>query len=225
MPLCLRWRSSPFWCCFDGFVFGVCASLSLPCPVRPVGSRDRACLPHDVVVVARPHVVLGFEFWRPGDLFWSPVRSALRQVRSSRSSSESFEVVHAGFLPPTAGRSLIGSTSACSGPLLRVAALLSGLRAGDGGLPLLRIGHARVWVVACPPLLRERRAAATLVPLIPCASAGISFRSILAYSSLYLAWWIRRACAGLLLSCPLGACRRPLQLFTGRFLLATVVSS
>ena len=160
-----------------------------------------------------------------GDLLWSPVRSALRQVRYSRSSSESFEVVQAGFLPPTAGRSLIGGTSACSGPLLRVAALLSGLRAGDCGLPLLQIGHARVWVVACPPLLRERRAAATLVPLMPCASAGISFRLVLASSKLSLAWWIRRACAGLLLPHPFGACWRPLRLFTGRFLLATVVSS
>ena len=149
MTFCFRWRSSPFWCCFDGFVSGVCSSLSLPCPVRPAGGRDRACLPLDVVIVARPHVVLDFEFWRRGDLFWSPVRSALRQGRPSRSSSESFEVVQAGFLPPTAGRSLIGGTSACSGPLLRVTALLSGLRAGDCGLPLLRsIGHTRVWVVA-----------------------------------------------------------------------------
>ena len=183
MPFCFRCGSSPFWCCFDGFVgfvSGVCASLSLPCPVRPGGGLDRACLPLDVIVVARPHVVSDFEFWRPGDLFWSPVRSAFRRVRSSRSSPESFEVVQAGFLPPTAGRSLIGGTSACSGPLLRVAAILSGLRAGDCGLPLLWIGHARVWVVARSPLLRERRAAAPLVPLMPCASAGISFRSILA---------------------------------------------
>ena len=65
MPFCFRWRSSPFWCCFDGFVSGVCASLPLPCPVCPAGGRDRACLPLDVVVVARPHVVPGFEFWRP----------------------------------------------------------------------------------------------------------------------------------------------------------------
>ena len=97
-----------------------------------------------VVIVARPHVVLGVEFWRPGDLSWSSVRSALRQVRSSRSSSESFEVVHAVFLPPTAGRSLIGGTSMCSGPLLRVTALFSGLRSGDCGLPLLWMGHARI---------------------------------------------------------------------------------
>ena len=215
MPFCFRWRSSSFWCCFDGFVSGVCDSLSLPCPVRPAGGRNRACLPLVVVVVARPQVVLDFEFWRPGDLFWSPVRSALRQVKSSRSSSESFEVVHAGFLTPTAGRSLIGGTSACSGLLLRVAAILSGLRAGDCGLPLLRISHAQVWVVVCPPLLRERRAAATLVPLMLCALARISFWSILASSRLSLAWWIRRACAGLLLPRPLGACRRPLRLFTG----------
>ena len=45
MPFCFGWRSSPFWCCFDGFVSGVCASLSLPCPVRPAGGHDRACLP------------------------------------------------------------------------------------------------------------------------------------------------------------------------------------
>ena len=49
--------------------------------------------------------------------------------------SESFEVVRAGFLPPTAGHSLIGGTSACSGPLLRVTALLSGLWAGDCSFP------------------------------------------------------------------------------------------
>ena len=225
MPFCFGWRNSPFWCCFDGFVSGVCASLSLPCPVRPAGGRDRPCLPLDGR--RRCSSAWGAECrvlaaWEPS---WSPVCSALWLVRSSRSSSESFEVVQAGFLPPTAGRSLIGGTSACSGPLLRVPALLSGLRDGDCGLPLLRMGHARIWVVACPPLLQERRAAATLVPLMPCASAGISFRSILASSRLSLAWWIRRACAGLLLPRPLGACRRPLRFFTGRFLLVTVVSS
>ena len=200
-----------------------------PCRFRAQFARPAVAIGHayrsKVIVVARPHVVAGVEFGRPGDLSGSPVRSALLHVRSSRSSSESFEVVQARFLPPTAGRSLIGGTSACSGPLLRVTTLLSGLRAGDCGLPLLQMGHTRVWVVACPPLLREWRAAATLVPLMPCALAGISFRSILASFSLSLAWWIRRACAGLLLPRLLGACRRPLRFFTGRFLLATVVSS
>ena len=107
-------------------------------------------------------------------------------------------------------------------PALAGDRFLSGLRAGDCGLPLLRMGHAQVWVVACLPLLQEWRAAATLVPLMPCASSGISFQSILASSRLSFAWWIQRACAGLLLPRPLGACRRPLRLFTGRFLLAPV---
>ena len=202
MPFCFGWRSSPF-----GAASTASSMASAPpCRFRARFARlavaiGRAYLSM-VIVVACPHVVPGIEFWRPGDLSWSPVRSALRQVRSSRSSSESFEVVQAGFLPPTAGHSFIGGTSACSGPLLRVTALLPGLRAGDCGLPLLRMGHARVWVVACPPLLQESRAAATLVPLMPCASAGISFQSILASSRLSLAWWIRRACAGLTLASP-----------------------
>ena len=34
-------------------------------------------------------------------------------------------------------------------------------------------------------------------------------------SRLSLVWWIRRDCASLLLPNPLGACRRPLRLFTG----------
>ena len=135
MPFCFGWRSSPFWCCFDGFVSGVCASLSFPYLVCPAGGRDRACLPLDGRRHCSSTCGPGVEFWRPGDLSWSPVRSALLQVRSSRSSSESFEVVRAGFLPPTAGHSLIGGTSACSGPLLRVTALLSGLWAGDCSFP------------------------------------------------------------------------------------------
>ena len=119
-----------------------------PCRFRARFARPAVSIGHAyhsmVVVIARPQVVPDFEFWRPGDLFLSPVRSARRQVRSSCSSWESFEVVQAGFLPPTAGSSFIGGTSACSGPLLRMAAILSGLRAGGCGLPLLWIGHVRV---------------------------------------------------------------------------------
>ena len=227
-------RLCPFALDGEAAPFGAASTASSLASAPPCRFRARFAWPavvigraycSMVVIVARLHVVPGVEFWRPGDLSWSPVRSALQQVRSSCSSSESFEVVKVGFLSPIAGRSLIGGTSACSCPLLRVTALLSGLRAGDCGLPLLRMGHTRVWVVACPPLLRERWAAATLVPLMPCASAGISFRSILASPRLSLAWWIQRACAGLLLLHPLSACRRPLRFFTGRFLLATVVSS
>ena len=90
-----------------------------------------------VVVVARPHVVPGVEFWRPGDRSWSPVRSALRHVRSSRSSSESFEVVQAGFFPPTAGRSLIGGTSACFGLATAVLHCCGWVTLGYGWSPVL----------------------------------------------------------------------------------------
>ena len=225
MPFCFRWRSSPFWCCFDGFVSGVCASLSLLYPVRLASCRDRAYLPLDGRRLCSSACGAGCRVLAT----WGPLL-----VPCSRCSPASeilsfflgiFRGGSAGFLPPTAGRSIIGGTSACSSPLLLVTALLSDLRAGDCGLPLMRVGHAGVWVVVCPPLLWGWRAAATLVPLMPCASAGISFRSLLASSRLSLAWWIRRACAGLLLPRPLGARRRPLRLFTGRFLLATVVPS
>ena len=70
-----------------------------------------------------------------------------------------------------------------SGPLLRVTAF-SGLRTGDCSLPLRRRVHARVWMVACLPLLREWRTATSRVPLMLCASTGIYFRSILASSRL-----------------------------------------
>ena len=73
--------------------------------------------------VARPLLVPWFEFWRPGVLCWSPVRLTLRQLKSSRSSSTCSRWLLSGFLPPTAGRSFIGGTSACSGPLLRVTAI------------------------------------------------------------------------------------------------------
>ena len=91
---------------------------------------------------------------------------------------------------------------------------LSGLRAVDCGHPLLRLVHAQVWMVACLPLLREWRAATSHVPLMPCASTGIYFRSILASSRLsFVWWWFRRACACLLLPRPLGVCRSPLLIF------------
>ena len=73
--------------------------------------------------VARPLVVPWFEFWRPGVLYWSPVRLTLWRLKSSRSSSTSSRWLLSGFLPPTAGRSFVGGTLACSGPLLRVTAI------------------------------------------------------------------------------------------------------
>ena len=97
---------------------------------------------------------------------------------------------------------------------------LSGLRAGDCGLPLRRRIHARVWLVACLPLLRSsgRRRLSTLDAL--CIDRN-SFRSILASSRLSFVWDF----SGLLLPRPLGACRGTLRLFTGWFLLTVVVSN
>ena len=200
MHFCFRWRISPFGAASKASS-GVCASFSLPSPVRPAGGRDRVCLPLDLVV--RCSSACGAEFrvlasWGPLLVpcsLYSPATEILSFFLGS------FEVVYEGFLPPTAGRSLIGGTSACSGPFLQVTAtsLAFGLATAVSRLPLLR-----VW-----------RTATTCVPLMPCASTGIYFRSILASSRLSFEWWFWRACAGLLLLRPLGACRSPLRLFTG----------
>ena len=137
-------------------------------PGSPAGGRDRACLPLDLVI--RCSSAGGAEFrvlasWGlllvPGSLY-SPATEILSFFLGS------FEVVDEGFLPPTAGRSFIGGTSACSGPLLRVtapwpsgwrlrsSAAAAGSRAGmDGRLS---------------SLLREWRTATSRVPLMLCAS-------------------------------------------------------
>ena len=138
MTFCFRWRISHFGAA-STTSSSVCASLSLLCPVRrPAVAMGRA-FRSIWSFVARPQVVPSFEFWRPGALCWSPVRSTLRQLKSSRSSSDLSRWIVEGFLPPTAGCSFIGGTSACSGPLLRVTAsyLAFGLatvvfRCGDG---------------------------------------------------------------------------------------------
>ena len=97
---------------------GVCASLSLTCPVRRLAvAMGRACRSIGSFV-ACPLVVPWFEFRRTGVLCWSPVRFTLRELKSSCS-----RWLWSGFLPPTAGRSFIGGTSACSSPLLWVTAI------------------------------------------------------------------------------------------------------
>ena len=122
MPFCFRWRISHFGAASKASS-SVCASLSLPCPVRrPVVAMGRAYRSIKSFV-ARLLVVPSFEFWRPGALCWSPVRFTFPQLKSSRSSSNRSRWLLSGFLPPTAGRSFIGGTSACSGPLLRVTAI------------------------------------------------------------------------------------------------------
>ena len=65
---------------------------------------------------------------------------------------------------------------------------LSDLWAGGCGLTLRRRVHARVWTVACLPLLQEWRTATSPVPLMLCTSTGIYFRSILASSRLSFVW-------------------------------------
>ena len=119
MPFCFRWRVSRFGAASKASSC-VCASLSLPCPVRrPAVAMGYACRSIRSFV-ARPLVVPSFEFWPPGALCWSPVRFTLRQLKSSLSSSTHSRWLLSGFLPPTAGRSFIGGTSACSGLLLRM---------------------------------------------------------------------------------------------------------
>ena len=100
----------------------VCASLSLPCPVRRPAVTLERFLTLDLVIVARPLVVprlssgvlgpsVGLEFsLLSGD--WKTSRSSLV-----------FRGYGSGFIPPTAGRSFIGGTSAWSGPLLQVTAI------------------------------------------------------------------------------------------------------
>ena len=122
MPFCFRWRISHFGAASKASSC-VCASLSLPCLVRrPAVAMGRAYR-SITSFVARLLVVPWFEFCRPGVLCWSPVRLTLRQLKSSHSSSTRSMWLLSGFLPPTAGRSFIGGTSACSDPLLRVTAI------------------------------------------------------------------------------------------------------
>ena len=214
--LLLWMENQPLWCCFEGFVWSL-RLLVASMPGSPAGSRDRACLPLDLVVHCSSACGAEFEFWRPGPWgpLWVPCSLYSPATEILSFFLESFEVVDEGFLPPTAGPSLIGGTSACSGPLLRVTAtsLAFGLATavfrycgwftrGYGWSPVL---HS----------FGEWRTATTRVPLMPCASTGIYFWSILASSRLNFVWWFRRACAGLLLPRPLGACRSPLRLFTG----------
>ena len=113
--LLLSMEIQPLGCCFDGFVLRL-RLLVASVPGSPAGGRDVACLTLDQVVRCSSTSVAEFEFWHPGTLCWSPVRSTLGLPRIFRGYGS-------GFLPPTAGRSFIGGTSAWSGPLLRVTAI------------------------------------------------------------------------------------------------------
>ena len=140
----------------------VCTSLLLPCPVRWPAVAMGRFLMLDLVVRCSSTSGAEIEFWRPGTLCWSPVRSTLGNWKTSWSSSV-FRGYGSGFLPSTAGRSFIGGTSAWSGSLLRVIAL-SGLWVSDCGLLRRRRIHARVWFVVCLFHLREWRTATSQYP-------------------------------------------------------------
>ena len=140
MTFCFGWRINHFGAASKASSC-VCASLSLPFPVRrPSVAMGRACR-SITSFVARPLVVPWFEFWRPGVLDCSPVRLTLRQLESSHSSSTRSRWLLSGFLPPIAGRSFIGGTSVCSGPLLQLTAislafeLATAVFHGGGGFP------------------------------------------------------------------------------------------
>ena len=111
----------PLGYCFDGLALRL-RLLVASVPGSPAGSRDGACLVLDQVVSGSSASGAEFEFWRPGALCWFPARSTLWQLKTSRSSSDLSRLLM-GFLPPTAGRSFIGGTSAWSGPLWQVIAI------------------------------------------------------------------------------------------------------
>ena len=148
---------------------GVCASLLLPCLVHLAGGRDRACLPLDLVVrrsSACGAVFRVLETWGPLLVPCSLCAPATEILSSflgiSRGSSGGISSSHCWSLLNWRHRSVFWPASAGDRSL-------SGLRAGDCGLPQLWMGHAQVWVVTYLPVLREWRAAATLLPLMPCA--------------------------------------------------------
>ena len=146
-------------------VFCVCASLSLPCPVRRPAVAMGRFLMLDLVVRCSSTSGAEIEFWRPGTLCWSPVHSTLRQLENlsvflgfSRlwirfSSYHFWSILHWRHL-------------SVFRPAYAVDGYLSRLRAGDCGLP------RRVLMVACFHLLRVWRTAPSHVPLMLWASTG-----------------------------------------------------
>ena len=115
-------ENQPLWCCFEGFVLRL-RLLVASVPGSPAGGRVGAFLLLDQFVRCSSASGAVVRVWRPGVLYWSPVRLTLRQLESSHSSSTRSRWLLSGFLPPTAGHSFIGGTSACSGPLLQLTAI------------------------------------------------------------------------------------------------------
>ena len=60
----------------------ICASLSLPCPVRRPAVALGRLLKLDLVVRCSSTSGAEIEFWHPGTLCWSPVHSTLRRLEN-----------------------------------------------------------------------------------------------------------------------------------------------
>ena len=148
---------------------GCCFVLSLRLlvafvPGSPAGGRNGECLTFDHVVRGSSTSGAEFEFWRPGTLCWFPVRSTLRQLKSSRSSLDHSRLL-LGFSSSHCWSLLHWRHLSVVRPALAGDRCLSDLRAGDCGLPLQRRIHALVWwLVACLPLLWEWRTATSQYP-------------------------------------------------------------
>ena len=95
------------------------ASLSLPWPVRRPAVALGRFLALDLVVCCSSTSGAVIEFWFLGPAVGLLFPLLSGNWKTSRSSSV-FRGYGSGFPPPTAGRSFIGGTSACSGLLLRL---------------------------------------------------------------------------------------------------------
>ena len=181
-------ENQPLWCCFDGFVLRL-RLLVASVPGSLAGGRDGACLPLDHVVrcsSASGAVVRVLTSWGPllvPGSFDSPATEILSFFL------DSFEVVVEWFSSSHCWSLLHWRHLSVFRPASAGDRYLSGLRAGDCGLPLWRRVHSRVLMVACLLLLRVWRTAPSHIPLMLCASTRIYFRSILASSRLSFVWF------------------------------------
>ena len=127
----------------------VCASLSLPCPVRRPAVVMGCFLMLDLVVRCSSTMVPRSSSGVVGPSVGLQFTLLSGNWKTPRSSSD-FRGYGSGFLPPTAGRSFIGGTSACSGPLLRLTAIslafelvTAVFRGGGGFFPSFGSGGRR----------------------------------------------------------------------------------
>ena len=97
--LLLSMEIQPLGCCFDGFVLRL-RLLVASVLGSPAGGRDGSCLTLDQVVRCSSSSGAEFEFWRPGTLCWSPVRSTLRQLENLLVFLGFFEVMALVFFLP-----------------------------------------------------------------------------------------------------------------------------